>query len=86
MTIPLIAFLYLYLLFILVWLIFTVIAFYHIIRYGQIGFISISVMLLYLVVTTAILYLSFQYLSRIDWQIGLTVLQGGFQFFGSSGF
>jgi len=86
MTIPLVAFLYLYLLFILLWLIFSIIALYHIIRYGQISFFSVMVTMAYLMATMAVLFLSYEYLSQIDWEVGLTVLQGGFQFFGSSSF
>jgi len=40
----------------------------------------------YLMATMAVLFLSYEYLSQIDWEVGLTVLQGGFQFFGSSSF
>ena len=86
MTIPLVAFLYLYLFFILVWLIFTIIALYHILRYGQIGLTSFLVTLAYLIASLVILYLSYIFLSQIDWGVGLTVLQGGFQFFGSSNY
>ena len=86
MSIPIIAFLYLYLLFVLVWLVFSVIALYHIIRYGQIGFTSLAVTLIYILVSTAILFLSYQYLSQIDWEASLTVFQGGVGVFGSSNF
>ena len=86
MTIPLIAFLYLYLLFLAVWLIFNLIAFYHIIKYGQISFISLMAVAVYLAVSAAILYLSYVFLSQIDWEVGLTVLQGGFNFFGANNF
>jgi hypothetical protein len=81
MTIPVVAFLYLYLLFVLVWLIFSLIALYHMIKYGQIGLVSILAVLVYLAVCLAILDLSYQYLSPIDWDAELTILRGGFQSF-----
>lgn len=86
MTIPLIAFLYLYLLFVFIWFIFSLIAFYHMIRYGQIGFINFMASLAYFAVSTIILFLSFQFLSQIDWSAALTISQGGVQFFGSNNF
>jgi hypothetical protein len=86
MTIPLIAFFYLYLLFVFIWLIFNFIAFYHIIKYGQIGFMSFLVSLGYLAVSAVILFLSYQFLSQIDWEVGLTVFQGGVNFFGANNF
>ncbi len=86
MTIPLIAFLYLYLLFVLTWLIFSIIAFYHIIKYGQINIISIMVIFAYLAVSIIIIYLSGLFIAGIDWSVGLTVFQGGSGFFGSSGY
>ncbi|MDO8668462.1 MAG: hypothetical protein Q7K35_05250 [bacterium] len=84
MTIPLVAFLYLYLLFVFAWLIFSLIAFYHIMKYGQICFASFIAVSAYFVVSVIILTFSYEYLSQIDWSIGLTVFQGGSQFFGAN--
>jgi len=84
MTIPLIAFLFFYLLFVLVWLIFSIIALYHIIRYGEMNEACISVIIIYLAISAAIIYLSYQFISRIDWNVGLTISQGGAGFFGLS--
>jgi hypothetical protein len=86
MTIPLIAFFYLYLLFVLAWLVFTIIALYHIIRFGQISFMSFTVTLAYLVFSAVILSFSYAFLSQMDWTVGLTVFQGGVNFFGSNNF
>lgn len=86
MTIPLIGFLYLYLLFLFAWLIFSVIALYHIIKYGQIGFVSLMSIAVYLAVSAALLSLSYQFLSQIDWSVGLTIFQGGVNPFGSTNF
>jgi len=86
MTIPLIVFLFLYLLFIFIWLIFSLIAFYHILRYGQINFTIYFVTFAYLIIAVIILNLSYQYLSPIDWNTGLTVFQGGAGVFGVDNF
>jgi len=86
MSIPLITFLFFYLLFVFVWLIFSLVALYHIIRYGQINFVSFIVTFIYLAVAAVILNLSYQYLSQIDWSASLTVFQGGAGLFGVSNF
>jgi len=86
MTIPIIAFLYFYLLFIAVWLIFSLIALYHMIKFGQINFTSFLTTFIYLAGSAVIVFLSYQYLSRIDWSVGLSIFQGGAGIFGTSNF
>jgi len=86
MTIPLIAFLFFYLLFVIVWLIFSLIAFYHMIKYGQINLITFFTTFIYIAGSIAILYLSYFYLSQIDWGVGLTIFQGGATAFGVDNF
>lgn len=85
MTIPLIGFLFLYFLFVFVWLIFSLIALYHIIKYGQINFTTFIAAFAYLAGSAMILFFSYEYLSRIDWSVGLTVFQGGAGIFGVNG-
>jgi hypothetical protein len=75
MNIPLVAFLYLYLLFVLVWLIFSLIALYHILRYGQISFTSFLAIFMYVAVSVILLFLAFEYLSQIDWSVNLTIFK-----------
>jgi len=82
MTIPLIAFLFLYLIFVFIWLIFSLVALFHMIRYGQINFTTFLTTFAYIAGSTIILFLSYNYLSRIDWGVGLTILQGGAGLFG----
>lgn len=86
MTIPLIGFLFLYLLFIFIWLIFSLIALYHIIRYGQINFTTFITTFIYIAGSAIILFLSYGYLSRIDWSVGLTIFQSGAGIFGVNNF
>ncbi|MDD4901415.1 MAG: hypothetical protein PHS62_04955 [Patescibacteria group bacterium] len=85
MTLTIIIFLYAYLLFVLVWLVFSLIALYHIIKYGQISFTSSIATFSYLAVSALILYVSYQYLSQIDWSVALITV-GNIGFFGSSNF
>lgn len=86
MTIPLIGFLFLYLLFVFVWLIFSLIALYHLIRYGQINFTTFFAALAYIAGSSLILFLSYGYLSQIDWSAGLTIFQAGAGLFGPNNF
>ena len=86
MTIPLIGFLFLYLLFVFVWLIFSLVALYHMMKYGQINFITFITTFAYLAGAAMILFFSYEYLSQIDWSVGLTIFQGGAGAFGTSNF
>ena len=86
MTIPLIFFLYLYFLFFAIWLIFSLIAFYHIIKYGQVSYTTFFTIIIYLAGSVLILFYSYQYLSPIDWSVGLTIMRGGSSVFGTSNF
>ena len=76
MVITIVVFLYLYLLFVGIWLIFSLIAYYHLIRYGQINFFSFLAGLAYLAVAVIILSQSYQYLNQIDWTRELVTIQG----------
>ncbi len=86
MTIPLISVLFLYLLFVVVWIIFSFIALFHIIKYGQVNFLTFFTTFIYIAGSIVILYLSYGYLSQIDWEIGLTIFQGSTNMFGVSNF
>lgn len=86
MTIPLIAFLFFYLFFVIVWLIFGLIALFHMIKYSQINFTTFFTTFIYIAGSIVILYLSYRYLSVIDWSVGLTIFQGGAGVFGVNNF
>jgi ABC-type maltose transport system permease subunit len=86
MTIPLVAFLFFYLLFVFIWLIFSLVALYHMIKYGQLNFTAFSTTFIYIGVSIILLFISYQYLSQIDWKVGLTIFQGGSSLFGSTNF
>jgi len=86
MTIPLIGFLFLYLLFIFIWLIFSLVALFHMVKYGQINFMTFITTFAYIAGSVVILSFSYDYLSHIDWSVGLTIFQGGAGLFGSNRF
>ena len=71
-----------YLLFVLLWLVFSLVALYHMIKYGQINFTTFITTFAYIAGSIVILFLSYEYLSRIDWGAGLTIFQGGAGIFG----
>jgi len=86
MTIPIIGFLFLYCLFVLVWLIFSLVALFHMIRYGQINFVTFITTFTYIAGSVMILFFSYEYLNQIDWSVGLTIFQGGAGIFGVNNF
>jgi hypothetical protein len=86
MTIPLIGFLFLYCLFVFIWLIFSLIALYHMMKYGQINFTTFITTFAYIAGSIIILFLSYNFLSQIDWSVGLTIFQGGTGVFGTNNF
>lgn len=83
MSFPIVAFLILYLLFAAIWLIFSLIALYHIIKYGQVNFFTFLAAFAYLAGSFFILYFSYLYLNKIDWGANLTIIQTGSSLFGS---
>ena len=86
MAISLGIFLYVYLFFVLVWLIFSLIGLYHLIRYGQIGFSSTLVTVIYMVIATWIFYQTYLYLSAVDWSLNLITIKGNLNIFGQKNY
>lgn len=86
MTIPLTVFLFLYLLFVFIWIVFSAIAVYHIMKYGRVNFATFAAVLIYLAGCAAILLLSYKYLIQIDWKIGFAIMSGGAGIFGVNNF
>ena len=86
MAISLSIFLYVYLFFVLVWLIFSFIGLHHLIRYGQIGFSSTTVTVIYVVIATWILYQTYLYLSEVDWSLNLMTIKGNLDIFGQKNY
>ncbi len=68
MSVQLSIFLYLYLAFLLLWLAFSLVAFYHIIKFGFKNFTTYFIGFLYLIIAIIILGISFFYIAQVDWQ------------------
>lgn len=67
MLIPYLLFLAIYLLGVLVVLLFGLSSLWHLLRYGSLSFNSVSLTLLMIAGTVIILFLSYRWLSAIDW-------------------
>ncbi len=78
MTFPLYFLLFPYLLFLLVWMFFSLTAIYHILRFGFKNFITIFMAMLYVGVSAWILLVSYNYIKQIDWDLQISILKGAF--------
>jgi hypothetical protein len=78
MTFPLYYFLLIYLLFILLWLVFSLVAVYHMIKFSFKNFISFFATFIFIGVSALILMESYNYLSRIDWEMNVIVFENMF--------
>lgn len=76
MTFNLIFLLYIYYIFLFFWAILSLIGFYHLVRFGGRMFGSFFVGIVYIIGVVVILFLSYNYLSSIDWQTPVTVFSG----------
>ncbi|PLX26628.1 hypothetical protein C0583_06355 [Candidatus Parcubacteria bacterium] len=69
MTIKLSFFLYLYFAFIVVWAIFSVIALYHMFKFGFKKLSTYAVIVLYILVALFMLSISVYYINQFDWTL-----------------
>lgn len=67
MTLQLSFFLYLYLAFLLFWFIFSVIAVYHMFKFGFKNITTYLTVFLYITLAAFILIASFTYIAQVDW-------------------
>ncbi len=67
MEFPLIILLYIYFAFLLAWAILGLVGFYHLVRFGGRMFGTFFVGFIYVAGSIAIIFLSYSYLSEIDW-------------------
>lgn len=67
MAIPIAIFYYIYLVFILIFLFFTFFNIYHLIRFGFLTIGNITIIAFYILVTIAILLISWYYIGQINW-------------------
>jgi len=75
MTFSLSFFLLIYALFLLLWGIFSLVALYHMLRFGFLNFTTFFITFIYIVISILILFFSYQYISQIDWGLNITVFE-----------
>lgn len=78
MTFPLAYLLYIYFGFLGLWSIFSLIAIFHMVKYGAATFKSYLFTFLYIVVSIIILTSSTNYIQKIDWQTNVVLDSFGF--------
>ncbi|MFH1232669.1 MAG: hypothetical protein V1651_02265 [Patescibacteria group bacterium] len=83
MQFPLFYLLIIYLFFLAVWLIFSLIAVYHMIRFGFLNFTTFFVTFFYIAVAAIMLNASYNYLIPIDWSVNVSMFQSFFNNFSS---
>jgi ABC-type maltose transport system permease subunit len=73
MTFPLIFLLYIYFAFLAIWTILSLVGLYHLLRFGGRMIGTFLIGLVYVSGSIIIIFLSYSYLSTIDWQTQITV-------------
>ncbi len=71
MSIQLFIFFYAYLVFLILWGAFSIVALYHMFKFGFKNFATYISILVYLVISAYILGVSFFYILQIDWNISI---------------
>lgn len=77
MTITLSIFFYLYLIVVFIFVLYTILNFYHLLRFGFYSITNISVMIGFLVVAGSLIALSFAFLSAFNWGLPLFYFDWG---------
>jgi len=67
-----------YLLFLLCWLIFSLIAIFHMFKFGFKNFTTFFATFIFVAISILLLATSYNYLNQIDWGINITILEGLF--------
>lgn len=67
-----------YILFIIAWFIFCIVAVYHMMKFGFKNFTTFITTFIFISVAIIMLYASFNYINKIDWQTEVTILKNAF--------
>ncbi|MCG2700844.1 hypothetical protein L6267_01610 [Candidatus Parcubacteria bacterium] len=67
-----------YLLFLLLWLIFSLVAVYHMIKFGFKNFTTFFTTFIFVAVSLALLAVSYSFLIQIDWNASVSIFKGAF--------
>lgn len=79
MAISLSIFLYLYYASVMLWALFSLVGIYHIVKFSQIGLVSLLSVIIYVGGSLGILNLSYYFLSQVDWEAPVAILGGAFK-------
>jgi len=79
MTFPLYIFLAIYGLFLVVWIIFSWVALFHMIKFGFKNFTTFFTTFIYIAISLLLLAGSYNFISQIDWQANISLLEGLFE-------
>ncbi len=79
MTFPLYIFLFPYLIFLIIWAVFSLTAVYHMLRFGFKNITTILTTIIYIGVSAWLLYTSYQYIDQIDWDSQVSLFKGIFE-------
>jgi len=80
MSFPLYYILCAYLFFLFIWLIFSIVGVFHILKFGFINFLTFSSVFFYIAISLIMLVVSYNLIIGIDWGINITILNGIFDF------
>ena len=78
MTFSLSVFLYLYIAFLVIWFVLFLVAIYHMLKFGFKNFTTFFTTFLFIATSFAMLLVSFNYISQIDWTINVEIFKGLF--------
>lgn len=73
MTFSLSILLYVYLAFLFVWFVFSIIGIYHMLKFGFINFMTFISVIFYIVISLILLLVSFDYIAQINWDTNITI-------------
>jgi hypothetical protein len=78
MTFSLSILLFIYGVFLLIWGVFSLVALYHMFRFGFLNFTTFFTTFIYIVVAALIIFESYKYISQIGWGLNVTILENFF--------
>ncbi|MCK4554263.1 hypothetical protein KAU19_04855 [Candidatus Parcubacteria bacterium] len=67
-----------YLLFLLLWLIFSIVAVYHMMKFGFKNFTTFFTTFIFVGVSILMLMTTYDFISQIDWQTQVTIFENAF--------
>jgi len=84
MVFPLYIFLIIYLVFLFGWVIFSLVAIYHMLKFGFLNFTTFFIIFVYIIIAILLLATSYYFLNQIDWTLRFGIFDNLFD--NSSGF